>query len=82
MYEGESGKCLYERGKKHLSEFRSSTSSNAMVIHIRKHHSGSTDLNFKMEAIKSFNTPLDRQLNEALRIKHSDADILMNSGSE
>ena len=82
VYEGESGKCLYERGKKHLSEFRSSVSSNAMVIHNRKHHSGSTDLNFKMEAIKSFTTPLERQLNEALRIKHSDADILMDSGSE
>ena len=33
IYEGESGKCLYERGKKHLSEFNSYLSSNAMVIH-------------------------------------------------
>ena len=26
--------------------------------------------------------PLDRQVDEALRIKHSEADILMNSGAE
>ena len=82
VYEGESGKCLYERGKKHLSEFHSGLSSNAMVIHNRKHHDGSPVLNFRMEAIKTFISPLERQLNEALRIKYSDADILMNSGSE
>jgi len=73
---------LYERGKKHLSEFHSGLSSNAMVIHNRKHHDGSPVLNFRMEAIKTFISPLERQLNEALRIKYSDADILMNSGSE
>ena len=59
-----------------------STSQNAMVIHNRKHHDGSPVLNFRMEAIKTFISPLERQLNEALRIKYSDADILINSGSE
>ena len=68
-------------GKKHLSEFRSSVSSNAMVIHNRKHHSESTDLNSKMEAIKSFITPLERQLNESNTLMLT-ADILRNSGAE
>ena len=34
-YEGKSGKCLFERGKKHLSEFQSGLSTNVMVIHNR-----------------------------------------------
>ena len=82
IYEGESGKCLYERGKKHLSEFQAGLSSNSMVIHNRNHHPNVSTLNFKMEAIRTFNTPLERQLDEALRIKNSNANIVMNSGSE
>ena len=82
IYEGESGKCLYERGKKHLSEFQAGLSSNSMVIHNRNHHPNVTALNFRMEAIRTFNTPLERQLDEALRIKNSNANIVMNSGSE
>jgi len=35
-----------------------------------------------MEAMKTFARPLDRQLDEALRIKYSQADIVMNSGAE
>ena len=82
VYEGETGKCLYERGKKHLSEFQAGLSSNAMVIHNRNHHSSATTLNFRMEAIRSFTTRLERQMDEAIRIKNSYADIVMNSGSK
>ena len=53
-----------------------------MVIHNRSHHDGDTNLNFRMEAIRTFVRPLDRQLDEALRIKHSEANIIMNSGAE
>ena len=53
-----------------------------MVIHKRMHHSCATSLNFKMEAVKTFSSPLERQLDEALRIKNSEVDILMNFGSE
>ena len=82
VYEGESGKCLFERGKKHLSQFQSGVPTNAMVIHNRMQYSCATSLNFKMEAVKTFSSPLERQLDEALRIKNSEVDILMNSGSE
>ena len=82
VYEGESGKCVFERGKKHLSEFHAGLSTNAMVIHNRIHHDSVPSLNFEMKAVKTFTTPLERQLDEALRIKNSEADVLMNSGSE
>ena len=82
VYKEETGKCLYERGKKHLSEFQAGLSSNAMVIHNRNHHPSATTLNFRMEAIRSFTTPLERQMDEAIRIKNSYADIVMNSGSK
>ena len=35
-----------------------------------------------MEATGFFRTPLDRQLDESMRLKFSGADITMNSGSE
>ena len=35
-----------------------------------------------MEALQPFRKPLDRQIDEALRIKNSEFDILMNSGTE
>ena len=53
-----------------------------MVIHNWTHNDGSRSLNFRIEAIKTFVKPLDRQVDEALRIKHSEADIIMNSGAE
>ena len=71
-----------ERGKKHLSEFHAGLSTNAMVIHNRILHASVPSLNFEMKAVKTFTTPLERQLDEALRIKNSEADVLMNSGSE
>ena len=80
--EGETGRSLYERGSSYSSEFKRKVSSNCMVIHNLTHHDGSTEFHFKMESIGHFRTPLDRQLNESLRIQHSNADILMNSGSE
>ena len=35
-----------------------------------------------MEALQTFQKPLGRQIDEALRIKNSEFDILMNSGTE
>ena len=81
-YEGETGRSLYERGSSHISEFKRKVSSNCMIIHNLAHHEGSADFHFKMESVGRFHAPLDRQLNESMRIQHSKADIIMNSGSE
>ena len=82
VYEGETSLCLYERGKKHLSELSSSVQSNCMVIHNKKFHPDSTTLNFRMEGLRHIRRPIDRQIDEAMRIKNSTARILMNSGAE
>ena len=71
VYEGETSMCLYERGKKHLSEFSSGVQSNCMVIH-----------NFRMKGLRHIGRPLDRQIDEAMRIKNSSATVVMNSGAE
>ena len=81
-YEGETSKCLYVRGKKHLEEFGTGVLTNCMVIHNKKFHQDSKVLNFRMEGLGHFHRPLDRQIDEALRIKNSDAMIIMNSGAE
>ena len=82
VYEGETSMCLYERGKKHLSEFSSGVQSNCMVIHNKKFHSSSTTLNFRMKGLRHIGRPLDRQIDEAMRIKNSSATVVMNSGAE
>ena len=87
-YQGETGKNLRVRGRKHLQEFKGGNPSNCMVIHNRTFHPqlkcvpGDPNFNFRMERKGVFKTPLSRQVNEALRIKNSTADQRMNSGSE
>ena len=58
-----------------MKDFKDGVSTNGMVIHNQKYH-------FKMEALQTFQKPLDRQIEEALRIKNSEFEILMNSGTE
>ena len=81
-YYGESGRNMFTRGKEHLREFKAGISSNCMVIHSRRYHQSSKELIFRMEPSGLFNTPLDRQLDESMRIRFSSADIIMNSGAE
>ena len=82
QYQGESGKNMFSRGKDHLREFKGRVTSNCMVIHSNKHHNGSRELTYVMKPTSTFKTPLDRQLDESMRLKFSSASIIMNSGSE
>ena len=82
VYEGESSKCAFARGKKHLEELGSGLRSNCMVIHNITHHNSPSEMHFQMKVIKTFISPMDRQINESVRINNSEADFIMNSGSE
>ena len=83
IYCGETGQNLYTRGGQHRSEFNQKLSTNGLVIHNNRYHQEApTVFNFRMEGTALFNSPIDRQIDESLRIKYSDADIIMNSGSE
>ena len=81
-YEGETGRSLFARLIQHLSEFRRKVTSNCMTIYNVVHHGGSSEFHFRMEAKGRYMSPLVRQLNESMRIRHINANILMNSGSE
>ena len=78
IYVGETSKPLHDRCLRHSYEFRTGTSTNALVIHNEMFHAKSKDLHFKFEPVATFRTALDRQLDESLRIANSKRDVLMN----
>ena len=82
VYEGESSKNAYARGKKHLQELRGAVKTNAMVIHNITHHDSPSENHFEMKVVKIISKPLERQIDESIRIQNSDANIILNSGSE
>ena len=84
VYYGETGHNLYTRGGKHLQEFNQGLSTNCMVIHNSRyhHHDPPDEFNFRMDGVSLFSSALDRQIDESLRIHHSNAYVTMNSGSE
>jgi len=53
-----------------------------MVIHNLAHHDSPTENNFQMRVLKVISKPLDRQIDESIRIKDSEADFILNSGAE
>ena len=83
IYHGETGQNLYTRGGQHISEFGQRLATNGLVIHNQRHHpESSSEFHFRMEGTALFTSPLDRQIDESLRIKYSEAAVIMNSGSE
>ena len=84
VYVGQSGKNAYSRGKDHIDAFLAGSNSHCLVIHHRTHHPDLPRLvaHYRMAPIRSYKTPLDRQISEALDINNSEVDILLNSGSE
>ena len=83
IYHGETGQNLYTRGGQHIGEFVQGLTTNGLVIHNKLHHPGSSsEFHFRMEGTSLFSSPLDRQIDESLRIKYSGVAVTMNSGSE
>ena len=81
MYEGETGRNGFTRGLEHLAALRLEDEENAMWKHCVVQHGG-VEAEFEMKMLKSFNSCLERQVNEAVRIILTKADIVMNSKSE
>ena len=52
---------------------------NAFVRHREDFHQGEEEaVRFRMDVVKSFNRPMDRQISEGCHILSPDADIMLN----
>ena len=81
IYEGETGKNPHSRGLDHQDGLRLEHEENPLWKHCTLEHGGEK-VEFKMKALRSFKSCLLRQVNEAVRISSSRADIMLNSKSE
>ena len=82
VYIGETSKSGYLRGLDHLKNYRCRTNDSPLWKHALTDHQGRLDVRFSKKIIKTFRDPLTRQCNEAVRIKNSNADVLLNGKSE
>ena len=81
IYEGETGKNGFTRGLEHLAVLRLEDEENAMWKHCLVQHDG-LQAEFEMKILRTFNSCLERQVNEAVRIVITKAYIILNSKSE
>ena len=81
-YEGETGRNGHTRGREHLRDLTTGSRASPLVSHHTLHHSG-TQPRFQMAILRTFREPLERQLEEASRIKGTGHNPLtMNSRAE
>ena len=80
-YEGESARNAFSRGLEHSEGLRNEREDSPLWKHCQLAHNGEKQ-DFSMEVIGSFQSCLERQINEAVRITSSQADFIMNSKSE
>ena len=81
VYHGETSKSLYCRQANHRSDIERKKVENAMWKHCLIQHDG-VAAEFTIESTGSHKTSMRRQINEAVRIQQSTADIVLNSRSE
>lgn len=82
IYIGESSGSGYKRGREHLTAIRNpgKYQSNGFSKHIREVHGGNPDsAKFKMDIIRSYDKPLERQVREGVEIFNNKCDVIMNS---
>ena len=81
LYEGETGRNGYTRGKEHLDALRLENEDGALWKHCLVQHDGKKAV-FSMKVLGVFYTCLVRQVNEGVKIQKSRAQCLMNSKTE
>ena len=75
------GRNGFTRGLEHLAALRLEDEDNTMWKHCVVEHDGNR-AEFETKMLKILKSCLDRQVNEAVRIITTKADIVMNSKSE
>ena len=80
-YHGEAARNCYSRGLEHQDGESNEREDSPLWKHCQLVHGGEKQT-FSMVVTGSFHSCLERQINEAVRITSSKADIVMNSKSE
>ena len=78
IYEGESGRNAYSRGLEHQADLRNEDDESPLWKHCTLEHSGEK-VEFVIKALIGFNSCLEMQVNEAVRVTDSRANVILNS---
>ena len=81
VYRGESSKNSYSRGKEHKDSYLNKTDDSTLWRHCLEYHNGE-EKEFSMSVRQSFNDSMSRQICEAVYIRRTPNERLMNSRSE
>ena len=81
MYEGETSRSARMRSKEHWSANINKNPESVLLKHKEIDHKDE-EMEVIMEITKTFEDPLTRQANEAVRIKNTEKSALLNSKSE
>ena len=83
VYIGETSRTAFQSGLQHLYALRKPKAhrDNALCKHIIECHQGdkAKDIKFKVDIVKSFKSPFERQIWEGVEIHGCERDIIMNS---
>ena len=81
LYIGESARSPNERFNEHMDDARLKRPGSHIWKHWSTQHQG-LETRFKFEVVAHFNTPLERQVSEAVRIERTGATRILNSKAE
>ena len=84
-YIGETGDSGYTRGLDHLGAVRNDQpGKSALAKHLREYHPGNLrDISaYRASVVRTFRSPLERQISEGVMIHNCGADILLNDKEE
>ena len=82
-YTGETYRNLHIRSKEHVRGLEKSDPNNWMMKHVNKDHNGNKDeAEFDWKVLKKHRKPIQRQLQEAVRIQNKTEEETLNSKSE
>ena len=82
-YEGETARNAYIRGKEHKRAYERENENSVLYKHVLSEHKNEKEMvDFEMKVVSKFKKPLNRQIEESVRIRNKGPNQLMNSKAE
>ena len=82
VYEGESCRNMYQRSREHIKLMEKKKEGSVLNKHIEEKHTNDEIVEFEMKLAGTFQTPLQRIINEGVRISNRNDKELMNTKTE